>query len=229
MAQETAKLISSQPLYDESDNRVIWDGQYGTMFAFELEIEIDGQTMYVKAFSKNEDRYSIPNGKNITFETDWDESKGLAYAKKVKDADSDYSRGGSRSGGRSQGRSQGHSRPQRTASRPAARSSAPAPVKQVDYTTFVNGSALEAAVNYISKVIKTKDLDLTLVTVKEIAQYFAEAVNTFDNKKVAVQALKVAVMTVDINPALAPSGTDIKNKDEVVGLIGIYYSSILGE
>ena len=59
MAQENAKLISSQPLLGRDGYISVWESNNGTMYAYDLELDMDGETVHVKAFSKKEDGYPV--------------------------------------------------------------------------------------------------------------------------------------------------------------------------
>lgn len=226
---EKARLVNAKEMYDNNDYRVIWDSDNGRMFAWELELEMNGQTVLVKAFTKKENPYSLNNGTDIVFETTWDESKGLPYAKKVKDVNSQYAK----SGGSSQ---QNTNRPTRSDNRGPKRggeSTAQAPQSQRPQKAPVAPEGLSSkqvhyqaqmiAIKYLEEASKRKELQLNMETINGMGNMFTKWVIEKENKSAAIKALNVCAETSKLNSVLVEEEA-INTSNELLTLAETYYS-----
>jgi hypothetical protein len=221
MAFEKGKLVNATELYDDRNERVVWDSRNGMMFAWQIEVELEGEIVYLKAFTKKEDRYSFKNGTNISFETDWDESRGLAYAKRIKDLDSKYandnvsSRGGSR-----------------PAARPTSRPVA-TPIPAQSKPTGLSKSAIlyqsqMAAIKYLQVASSQKELALNLNTIQGMGVKFKDWITAFDDKALAIKALNLAIETAKMNKSLEANEAAITSSKELQAVASIYYGELKG-
>jgi len=221
MATEFGKLINAEPLYLDNGTRSTWDGKFGFFYAWQLEVEMGGEIVYLKAFSKSEDKYSLANETEISFMTDWDESKGLPYAKKIKDVNKEdnYS---NRGGGRPQGRPQSSGRPtSRPASRPSTPAPAPKPTGLSSSTVLYQMQA--AALKYLEVASKQKQIDLNMTTIKEIGMSYHAWAMEFEDKATAIKAMNLAIDTAKLNECLVSNEATINNSKELKAVAALYY------
>ena len=219
MAQERAKLVNAAPLLGNDGFQQTWDSQNGKMFAYDLELDMNGETVHVKAFSKKEDSYPLAGGTDIVFNTDWVEKYGYAYAKGVKDANSQYAQGGGGRTGGTQRPATPQGRPQQ-APAPAQRT-APAPKGLSDKQILTQ--CTKAALKYLQVAASQKEINLNLTTIKDIGSSYASWVKEFDNKTIALQALDAAIETAKLNESLGANEAAINNSKELKAVAALYY------
>ncbi len=214
MAYEQGKLISAQPLMNGAVQDS-WDGPHGLLYSWVLNVNINGVTKVGKALSKVANTYPIPLETDIVFSTDWVEKHGYAYFKGIKKADSQYAN------------QSANQAPQQAPQQVPQQQTPVQTATPVNYTTFVNGSAIELALEFIKLFAKNNVVELTQLTIDEITDLFKTTINSFENKKVAVQALKLSLLKMDISKSLVEEIRILK-KDDIVAYTSILYSKIIG-
>jgi len=222
MSQEKGILINSEPLYLDNDERSIWQSNHGDMFAWQIEVELNNEIVFGKAFSKRENDYPVKNNTEIIFSTDWDESKGLPYFKGVKDANSKYSQGNGNRNSRSNSNRTSHNRNSGEQSQHSRTEQKPVVKKGLSDSDILYQSQM-LALKYLNEVVKEKNFSLNIGTVKELGIKYSNWIKTMENKKIAIKSINLSVETVKINSALEMTETNIKNSKELLEVASIYY------
>jgi len=223
---ETGKLINAEPLMLDNNTRSTWESSHGFYYAWQIEVEMNDEIIYFKAFSKKEDQYSLSNGTDITFQTDWDDSKGLPYAKGIKDMNSQYSRGGGNKGGGGRPQSRPQGRPQGRPAQTHAPAPAPKPAPTGLSDKAILYQAQMAAIKYLQVASEQKELALNLNVIQGMGVKFQKWIKTFDDKKIAIQALNLAIEMSKMNTSLEVNESAITSSKELEAVAALYYNQL---
>lgn len=200
--------------------RSIWASSNGDMFAWIVRVDMNGNNVEGKVFTKNPDRFPVEVGTEIVFNTDWNTSRGPAYFKGVKDAAKEQQYAQNRGGGQQGGQPQGNTQRQ---DKPTPRPPVPVVPPNED---LHKEKMFVFAIKYLKFIKDYKEFAITSKTITDLAlDSFSVWVKKYDNHARAERALRVAIETLDINELLVSNDLDIKSKDDLLALAGIYYES----
>jgi len=219
MAQEKGKVVGFQPMM-YNGNRKIWESNNGTMYAWEVDMDMNGNVVKGKVFTKNPDRFPVEVGTEVTFETDWNTKYGPAYFKRVKDVNrAPYNSGGNQGGGNYQRQpaapQQSYQAPQKTA---------PAPTNEDVHKEKM----LIFSAKYIKFISTKKELSINPTTVIQLAfdpNGLSDWVKAQSNQLRAERALRVAIDTLELDHLMVSLELDIKSKDDLLAMAQVFYEA----
>lgn len=170
MALAEGTLVLAEKSIKQDGTRAMWtppDG--GTMYNWNLTVQVNGANQIGQVLSKDENNYPIPLGTLVIFETDWVVNYGTYKFKRVKDKAKAQSFAGGKGG------------------------------KKFNKEQFIKEASLEVAIKYLKEVSNYQPLKVTFDEVINLSTVFAVWIAEQGDLFLKKKSYLLAIDTISLN------------------------------